>query len=75
MNLFKQFQRLIPKQPMTIGLVTAHNSADKTSTIQTPSGNSYRAKGQTVAVGKNAFVKGGAVVSEAPTLTNVTETI
>jgi hypothetical protein len=75
MNLFKRFQRLLPKQSTTIGLVVAHNSADVTSTIQTPSGSTYRAKGQSVAIGKNAFVSNGAIVSEAPSLPTSSETI
>jgi len=69
MNLWSQFQKLLPSEPLLIGDVTAHN-ADGTSTIQAPDGAQYRAQGQTVSVGLKAFVKAGRVVDEAPNLTS-----
>ena len=74
MNIFAKFQKLIARPPTTVGLVTAHN-ADGTSTIQTPAGGSFRAKGQSVSVSSNAYVRDGVVIGAAPTLPTVIDTI
>lgn len=74
MNVFAAFQRLIARPVLTIGLVTVHN-ADGTSTIQTPAGGTFRAKGQSVPVSSNAYVRDGVVIGEAPSLATVIETV
>lgn len=67
-NLFAQFTKLIPIEPILIGTVTAHY-ADGTSTITLPGGGVIRVRGVVVGVGLKAFVKAGEVVGEAPNLT------
>ena len=68
MNLWKRFQDLLPKEPLLVAQVTAHN-ADGTSTVQFPGGGTARVKGQTVTVGLSAYIQGGWVKGEAPELT------
>lgn len=78
-NIYATLRRLLPPEPVLIGLVTAHDAATDTSTIELPagpgavpvtdevtSGNVIQARGRTVAIGKNALVRGGVVESEAP---------
>lgn len=67
-NVFRQFQRLLPRDPLLAGEVIAHNS-DGTSTVQLPGGGEIRARGQSVAVGTNAYVRSGRIEGEAPDLT------
>jgi len=68
-NLWAKFRRLLPGDPLLVVEVAAVN-ADGTSTVTTPAGGAMRVLGTTVAVGKNAYIKGGAIISEAPTLTH-----
>lgn len=67
-NLARQFADLLPKQPLLVGTVTAHN-ADGTSTVTLPAGGTLRVQGQSVAVNSSAFVQGGRIQGEAPSLT------
>lgn len=66
-NLARQFQELLPRQPLLVGTVTAHN-ADGTSTIELPAGGTLRVQGQSVEVNNKAFVQGGRIQGEAPDL-------
>lgn len=70
-NLYRQFLDLLPRDPMFVGVVIAHHG-DGTATLELPGGGMIRARGQEVAVGERAFVQGGAVIGEAPDLTDVT---
>lgn len=78
-NIYATLRRLLPPEPVLIGLVTAHDATTDTSTIELPAGpagipvtegvtagNVIQARGRTVAIGKNALVRGGVVESEAP---------
>lgn len=80
-NVFARLRSLLPPEPVLIGRVVEHHEADDTSTIALLSGaalglvpvtdgvvtgNLFRARGRTVAVGENAFVRGGVVQSQAP---------
>ena len=67
MNTWRDFEALLPADPLLIGEVTAHN-ADGTSTVELPSGDTLRVRGQGVSVGNNAFVQTGQVQGEAPDL-------
>jgi hypothetical protein len=67
MNLFREFIGLLPKDPLLIGTVTAHN-ADGTSTIELPDGSLINARGQSVAVDSQAFVQFGQIQGDAPGL-------
>ena len=70
---------MLPQPALTVGRVVAHHVADDTSTIELPTGQAtvdyatglktgtqFEARGRTVAVGKNAFIRAGVVESEAP---------
>lgn len=74
MNLYKRFQGLIPTDPLRVGQVTSINS-DGTSTVTLTGGGSIRARGDSVSVGQNAFVQGGEIRGEAPTLPIVVITV
>ena len=67
MNVWSQFKKLLPSQALLAGQVMAHN-ADGTSTVQLPDGAQIKARGTDVAVGSKAFVRGGEIVGEAPSL-------
>ena len=67
MNIYRQLIDLLPSDPLLIGAVTAHN-ADNTSTVEMPDGGTMRARGTGVAVGLNAFIRGGAIEGPAPDL-------
>lgn len=70
-NLFRRLREMLPAPALLVGTVTAHN-ADGTSTIALPGGGTLRARGQSVAVSSNAFVRDGVVEGEAPALGIVT---
>ncbi|WP_019024047.1 MULTISPECIES: hypothetical protein [unclassified Thioalkalivibrio] len=74
MNLYRQFQRMIPRDPLLVAEVVSHN-ADGSSTLETPAGGIIRARGTDVAVGSNAYVQGGRVIEEAPDLPAYNETV
>jgi hypothetical protein len=59
-NDYRRFVQLLPDTPLVSAEVLSHNG-DGTSTVQTPDGATFRARGQGVAVGNNAFVRGGDV--------------
>lgn len=66
-NLLAAFRNLFPQPPLLVGEVLTHN-ADGTSTLELPDGAQTRARGQAVAVGSKAFLRGGVVEGEAPNL-------
>lgn len=71
-NHFRALKALIaPEDPLWVGTVQSHN-ADGTSTVLLPGGGLIRPRGQGVAVGARAFVRGGEVRGEAPALDAVT---
>jgi len=65
-NIWKQFQDLIPGNPLLIGEVAAVN-IDGTCTITMPGGSTMRAIGSGT-VGKNVFIKDGTIQGDAPDL-------
>jgi len=73
-NPFVALQRLFAGQPITVVTIITHN-ADQTSTVQSAGGSQYRVKGQSVAVGKKAFVRGEQIISEAPSLGFIVDVI
>lgn len=70
MNLYSQFRKLLPSDPLLVGEVLSFES-DGSSVISLPGGGVLRAQGQTVAVGLMAFVQSGRVQGEAPELPGV----
>jgi hypothetical protein len=68
MNVWKQFENLLPKDPILVGTVTSHNSGN-TSTVSFVSGGTAVVDGQSVAIGLKAFVQSNRIQSEAPDLT------
>ena len=71
MNLYLDFQRLLPPAPLLVGEVISHDAGDQ-STVQLPGGALIRVRGQSVAIGNKAFIKLGRIEGEAPDLTAVT---
>lgn len=80
-NPFARLRALLPPEPVLIGQVMEHHEADDTSTVALLSGpglglvpvtdgvvagNLIRVRGRSVAVGDNAFVRGGVVQGTAP---------
>lgn len=65
-NLFRQFQKLLPRRPLLVGDITAVNS-DGTVLVELPSGQVIRARG-TGSVDDHVFVQDGEVRGEAPAL-------
>lgn len=66
-NLWKRFQDLLPQDPTTYGEVLSHESGGD-SRVELPTGEVVRARGQTVTVGAYCWMRGGAVIGEAPAL-------
>ncbi|MEZ6954154.1 MULTISPECIES: hypothetical protein [unclassified Aeromonas] len=67
MNLFKQFQELIPgADPLLVGTVSA--TTDTSTTLETPGGGVVIVRGGGVAIGQKAFYRGGELEGEAPDL-------
>ena len=67
MNLFKQFQALLPgADPLLVGTVTA--STGTSTTLETPGGGVVIVRGGGVAIGQKAFYRGGELEGEAPDL-------
>lgn len=67
MNLLQRFQGLVGAPPLQVGSVISHN-AGGTSTVQLPGGGLLTARGQTVPVGQQAYVRDGVVEGPAPVL-------
>jgi len=67
MNIWKQFENLLPKDPLLIGTVITHNTGN-TSTVQFPEGGYAVVYGQDVAISSKAFVKSGRIQGLAPSL-------
>jgi hypothetical protein len=66
-NKYYAFQELFRKEVKYVGTVLSHD-AGGFSTIQTPDGAKNKVRGQTVAIGLNAYVTDGVMISSAPTL-------
>jgi len=67
MNVWKQFENLLPKSPMLIATVTAHLSNDRSS-VSFPGGGTAIVIGQTVSVNDKAFIQNNIIQGMAPTL-------
>lgn len=70
-NVWRSFQALLPAPPLYVVEVTAHN-ADGTSTVKFPSGDDFKVRGQSVAIGAFAFVRNGVIEGEAPAVAPIT---
>ncbi|MGH1410189.1 MAG: hypothetical protein ACRAUW_11810 [Aeromonas sp.] len=67
MNLFKRFLELLPgADPLLVGTVTAVGAT--TTTLSALAGGTVTVRGTGVAIGKNAFYRGGELAGEAPDL-------
>jgi hypothetical protein len=67
MNLWQQFQQLLPTSPLIIGRVVGHNS-DGTSRLLLLNDAVITVTGQNVPIGHNAFVQDGHIQNKAPNL-------
>lgn len=70
MNLWRQFEGLLPRDPLQVAQVVAHN-ADGTSTVQFQNGSQLRVRGQSVPVNGFAFIRDGEVRGAAPAVVPV----
>lgn len=66
-NPWKQFEKMVAGEPLTIVTVAAHN-ADGTSTVTTIGGGQMIVRGQSVALSSKAYVRDGEVKGGAPSL-------
>lgn len=66
-NIWKQFEQLLPKDPLLIATVASQLS-DGTSVVSFPGGGTAIVKGTSVAVGNKAFIQTGRIQGEAPNL-------
>jgi len=68
-NPWAKSKRRLPGDPLIVVTVAAVNS-DGTSTVTTPGGGAVRVIGNSVGVGDKAYIRGGAIIGEAPNLTH-----
>lgn len=67
-NLYNKFQSLTPKSITTVVTINAKNG-DGTSNATTLAGTAVFVVGESVDVGKKAYVKNGEITRQAPDLT------
>ena len=67
-NLFAQFKRILPAQPLLVG--EAISSGSGAVLVELPGGDRISARGEATP-GDNVFVRNGAVEGVAPALTLV----
>lgn len=72
-NIWREFEKLLPKQEMYIGTVDSVDTSKGISYITLISGQETIVQGTSVSAGNNCSVKNGIIVSEAPTLDTLTE--
>lgn len=70
-NVYWLYDRLGRPDPLLVGEVISHDGGD-TSTVELPGGGRLRVRGQSVAIGSNAFVRSGRIEGGAPGLAAVT---
>ena len=73
-NLYRQFQRLLPNDPEQYVKVIAQDD-NGTSIVELPSGQRFRVDGTSIPAGSHAFVQGGRIVGEAPSLPYYSATV
>ena len=66
-NIWKNFEGLLPKPGRIIGTIASHNS-NGTSTILLRDGTTMTAKGLEVDVGKKVLIAGSNIEQEVPNL-------
>ena len=72
MNLFAEFRKLLPTDPLTICIV-AEELADGTTRVTTLTGQPLRVRGANGrTAGEHVFVQGGRIIDDAPTLPSFT---
>lgn len=70
-NPWRDFLALQPAPPLYVVEVIDHN-ADGTSTVEFPTGDQFKVRGQGVGIGDFAFVRDGAIEGEAPAVSPIT---
>lgn len=69
-NAWSQFKALTGESPLQVGKIIAHLEGGL-SRVELPSGGVIDARGQSVVVGKRAFIRGGVVEGAAPELSTI----
>ena len=64
-NLFAQFRRLLPGQPLLVGVVVSSSASE--TLVELPGGDRIAVRGSAT-VGASVFVRAGAIEGEAPAL-------
>lgn len=72
-NIWREFEKLLPKQEAYIGTVDSVDTSKGISYITLISGQDTIAQGTSVSAGSNCIIQNGVVISEAPTLDTMTE--
>lgn len=67
-NPWRDFTDLLPRSPLRIAHVDAHN-ADGTSTVTMPDGGTLIVRGQGVAIDDYAYIRDGEVRGQASAVT------
>ncbi len=73
-NLWRQFQKLIPRS-RTLAVTVESNNGDGTSTVSTETGSTLVVQGEGVAAGNKAFIRDREITGEAPDLPTYTEAV
>lgn len=72
LNPWRELQGLQPADPLLVVEVIAHQVDGITSLVELPGGQQFKVRGQAVAEGAFAFVRGGEIRGEAPAVVPVT---
>ena len=67
-NIAREIFRLFDQRRTAVAEVEAIQEAEGTSIVLLPSGENLLVRGTAVAVGQNAYIENGAIVSAAPNL-------
>lgn len=70
MTIWHDFEGLLPRDPLLVAKVISHNT-NGTSTVEFPNGSHLEVRGQGVAVDSFAFIRGGEVRGQAPSITPI----
>ena len=75
MNIWKEFEGLLPKTPLMVGTVQSHNSDGTSTVVLLGNSGTLVVRGTSVPLDALAFVRNGVVEGEAPALQGATSDI
>ncbi len=71
-NIYRALKEILPQAPLTVVVVAAVDTGQRTSIVTAPGGAQQRVRGADLPVGSRAFVRDGVIEGEAPDLLNLT---